>query len=103
MAGVRKKRRGPGRPTALPPIPRRRHDILAASAKAFSRRGFERTEVDEIALATGVSQGTGYRYFPSKEARSLATVDAGMRRLTDHVNEAAEKEADPLDRIAAAI
>lgn len=98
-----KKRRGPGRPVDLALIARRRGGILAAAAKAFARRGFERTEVDEIAEATGVSKGTVYRYFPSKESLFLASVDAGIRALTERVNAAAASQADPLERIEAAI
>ena len=103
MTAPEKKKRGPGRPVDLALIARRRQDILAAAARAFARRGFERTEVDEVALATGISKGTVYRYFPSKEALFLAAVDAGMRRLTERVDTAASTVADPLDRIAAAI
>lgn len=98
-----KKRRGPGRPVDLVLIARRRGGILAAAAKAFARRGFERTEVDEIAGACGVSKGTVYRYFPSKESLFLASVDAGMRSLTERVNAAAAATADPLERMEVAI
>src|SRR5262245_3219868 len=103
MTVPEKKKRGPGRPVDLALIARRRQDILGAAAKAFARRAFERTEVDEVALATGISKGTVYRYFPSEEPLSPPTVDAGMRRLTERVDAAAATVEDPLERIAAAI
>jgi AcrR family transcriptional regulator len=96
-------KRKPGRPVDRTLAARRRSDLLAAAAGAFARRGFDRTEVDEIAEEAGVSKGTVYRYFPSKEALFLASVDGGMRALTASVNAAAARAADPLERMAAAI
>jgi AcrR family transcriptional regulator len=61
---------------AVPPLPkslrqRKREvvqDALSAAAEAlFLSRGFERTTVEQIAHAAGVSRRTFFRYFESKE------------------------------------
>lgn len=46
----------------------RRQQILAAATAVFAEKGFDRTRMDEVAAAAGVSKGTLYLYFDSKEA-----------------------------------
>lgn len=43
-------------------------EILAAALKTFSIKGFTATKLDEVAKQAGVSKGTVYLYFESKEA-----------------------------------
>jgi len=45
----------------------RRSQILDAALDAFAQKGFHDTKVSEIAARAGVSQGTVYWYFKSKE------------------------------------
>lgn len=58
-------------------------EILDAALKCFADKGFAATTVAEIALAAGVTPGTIYRYFPSKEALVEALVD-GEGELSWH-------------------
>ena len=44
-----------------------RANILQASIKVFSKKGFHGTTMNEIAKEVGVSKGTLYTYFKSKE------------------------------------
>ncbi|MEV0354767.1 TetR family transcriptional regulator [Nocardia sp. NPDC050697] len=44
-----------------------RIEIRAAALTLFERQGAERTTVDEIAAAAGISQRTFFRYFATKE------------------------------------
>ena len=44
-----------------------RSNILKASIKVFSKKGFHGTTMNEIAKEVGVSKGTLYTYFKSKE------------------------------------
>jgi AcrR family transcriptional regulator len=45
----------------------RRKQILAAAAQVFASRGFHTATVSDVAAKAGVSQGTIYWYFESKE------------------------------------
>jgi len=45
----------------------RREQILAAALEVFAEKGFHATRVSDVAARAGVSQGTIYWYFPSKE------------------------------------
>jgi AcrR family transcriptional regulator len=46
----------------------RRGQILAAALTCFARDGYHTTTMADIATEAGVSKGTPYLYFPSKEA-----------------------------------
>jgi AcrR family transcriptional regulator len=54
----------------------RRDQILEAALRAFSRKGFAESTVDEIATEAGLGKATLYLYFPSKEDL--------LRKLVDH-------------------
>lgn len=49
-------------------------EILTAALKIFSLKGFAATRLDEVAKAAGISKGTLYLYFESKEALFKAVV-----------------------------
>src|SRR5262245_23152745 len=94
--------RRPGRPKVKGLAERRREEILAVATEEFARRGFAGTDLQVVADRLDLGKGTVYRYFRTKEALFLAAVDRGMRLLTASVNGAAERAANPLDRIIVA-
>lgn len=47
---------------------RTRAAIMSGARKAFSERGFHRTRISDIAVASDISVGTLYRYFEDKHA-----------------------------------
>jgi AcrR family transcriptional regulator len=49
--------------------------ILEAAARVLVKEGFERTTTNRVADAAGVSIGSLYQYFPSKEALVAALVE----------------------------
>jgi AcrR family transcriptional regulator len=62
------KRRRPGRPRADERIPEgSRARVLDAAAEVFARRGYQRATIDEIAREAGLSKGSVYWNFASKE------------------------------------
>ena len=49
-------------------------EIVAAALESFAERGFAATRLDDIAARAGVTRGTLYLYFPSKEDLFKAVV-----------------------------
>jgi AcrR family transcriptional regulator len=49
-------------------------ELVAAALTCFAERGFAATRLDDIAAKAGVSKGTVYLYFPSKEELFKAVV-----------------------------
>lgn len=59
----------------LRPRSRRAHDkVLDAAVKLFAERGLEKTSVDAIAAASGVSKATIYKHWDSKDAMCLEAI-----------------------------
>lgn len=73
-------------------------EILSAALDVFAERGFAAAKLDEVAARAGVSKGTLYLYFESKEElfRSvvrgllLPTVATAERRIAEHTGSATE-------------
>ena len=59
--------KGPGRPTAAR-VAQINRAILVAARKEFRAFGYEATRMEQIAAAAGVSKGTLYDRYPTKEA-----------------------------------
>ena len=51
-------------------------EIIAAALALFTRKGYAATRLDEVAAGAGISKGTLYLYFESKEALFKAVVQA---------------------------
>ena len=56
--------------------------ILAATARVLVKEGYDRASTNRIALEAGVSVGSLYQYFPSKEALVAALIE---RHSTDMI------------------
>lgn len=86
MAIVTDVRRGAGRPEVTSHA-----EIEAAAFRLFAERGFERTTLDAIAEAVGVSRRTLFRYYPSKNdipwGQFDQTLDHFRRLLRDQPSE----------------
>ena len=54
--------------------------ILSAAARCFARDGFHGSSMKEVCAAAGMSPGSVYRYFGSKEAIITAMIEADRRR-----------------------
>jgi AcrR family transcriptional regulator len=59
--------------------------LLAATARVLVREGYDRASTNKIADAAGVSIGSLYQYFPTKEALVAAVIERHMREMMDVV------------------
>jgi AcrR family transcriptional regulator len=65
-------------------VPRRRRkgarpsELTSAALDLFVEKGFSATRLDDVAMRAGVSKGTLYLYFDSKEALFKAVIEEGI-------------------------
>jgi AcrR family transcriptional regulator len=78
-----------------PRDPKRINKVIETAANQFLEYGFERTSMDAIAQASGVSKVTIYRYFPSKEALFEAVVGQRTDEVFDGLAPSGLDPADP--------
>ena len=72
--------------------------LIEATARILVREGFDRASTNRIAEAAGVSIGSLYQYYPSKEALVAAVIDRHQQELMQVVRNAlAEVSALPLE------
>ena len=76
---------------------RTRESLLLAAREVFEKQGYSSTRMGDIAAAAGVSHGTVYTYFDTKESVLAAVVQQVIDDLMASL--AASTAADPLDRI----
>jgi mycofactocin system transcriptional regulator len=69
-----------GRPASTSP-----HELAEAAQRLFLAQGFERTSVDDITTAVGVSRRTFFRYFRTKADVLWVETGAETRRLRDQL------------------
>jgi len=77
--------------------------IIKTAQKLFSRFGFLKTTVDEIAKAARMGKASLYHYFKSKEDIFREVVEKESQILSGKTREAIERENTPQDKIKAFI
>lgn len=63
----------------------KRRQILDGARRVFFERGFDAASMDAITRAAGVSKGTVYAYFPSKEHLVAALVSIEKREQAERI------------------
>lgn len=58
-------------------------ELLSAALDLFVERGYAATKLDDVAARAGVSKGTLYLYFESKEALFKAVIEQGILPMLD--------------------
>jgi AcrR family transcriptional regulator len=72
--------------------------ILDATARVLCSTGYDKASTNRVAMAAGVSVGSLYQYFPSKEALVAALVDRHVAQMTTLVKgKLAEVAMAPID------
>jgi AcrR family transcriptional regulator len=77
----------------------RRQEILDAALRCFSRDGFHNTTTGDIVRESGVSQGTLYLYFATKEDVIVALADDRSQGEA-LINALVQGEPDPVDGLS---
>ncbi|TQF28139.1 TetR family transcriptional regulator [Bradyrhizobium sp. UNPF46] len=73
--------------------------LVEATARILVRDGFEKASTNRIAEVAGVSVGSLYQYFPSKEALVAAVIDRHNEEIMGIVRSALAEVADlPIDK-----
>jgi AcrR family transcriptional regulator len=87
------------------PTPRsqKQRRILTAAREICSEKGFEATRMEEIASRAGVSKGTLYNFFPSKEDLFVDTVLSSYQGFGELPWAVVDTGADPANRLAALV
>ena len=85
---------------------RTRERILAAAAHVLSRQGYAGTRLTDVADQAQLQAPAIYYYFPSRDDLIEEVMWSGIARMGEHLDgvlAALPPEADPLDRIDAAV
>jgi AcrR family transcriptional regulator len=87
---------GPGQPVAeaQPLDTAKRQQIMEGARRVFLENGFDGASIGDIVRAAGVSKGTLYAYFPSKEKLFEALVIEDRRKQAEVLFVLDEAEAD---------
>ncbi|WP_263771894.1 TetR/AcrR family transcriptional regulator [Propionivibrio soli] len=67
-------------------------ELITAALALFHANGFAATRIEQIAQAAGVTKGTVYLYFPSKEALFKAAIRETIIPNLDRIEETAKSE-----------
>jgi len=80
-------------------LEQREADILQAATNLFASDGFHVTSTRKIAAAAGVSEGTVFHYFSTKNALLLAILDDFYERLTESARDGIQEIMDTRERL----
>ena len=72
----------------------RRQKVLDGAISEFAANGYNATNINVIARKAGISIGSMYSYFESKEALFLTIIDKGFHLLENALQEASEQAED---------
>ncbi|HVU37684.1 MAG TPA: TetR/AcrR family transcriptional regulator [Opitutales bacterium] len=88
--------------TAQSAIPETKGRLLDAAMRLMQAQGFTATSVDEICEAAGLTKGSFFHYFESKEDLAKAAVERYFQRQREmFANAPYRQKADPLERVLA--
>lgn len=81
----------------------RRADVLAAAVRVFARKGFAATRIDDVAAEAGISKGSVYLSYDSRDDLLTAAFDSYAARSQALLRRAQESEEPALERLVALV
>jgi TetR/AcrR family transcriptional regulator len=79
--------------------PEKRQRVLASAKKSFARFGFAGTNVNAVAREAGISVGSLYQYFRTKEDLFLALIESSHELLASIVEDIFSRVPGFFDRV----
>ncbi|RZF55884.1 TetR/AcrR family transcriptional regulator [Acinetobacter halotolerans] len=76
-----------------------RDQIVTAATEHFSRYGYEKTTVSDLAKSIGFSKAYIYKFFESKQAIGEVICTNCLREIEDEINAALNKTAYPPEKL----
>ncbi len=71
--------------------------MMGAALDLFARKGYHGTKISDVVKAAGVSQGTFYWHFQSKEQLALELIEGGKEKLIQVIGQGYRKHAGTVD------
>src|SRR5437016_1947267 len=78
-------------------------EIISTAARLFRERGYSGTTVRDLGKAVGVTSGSLFHHFGTKEEILLCVVDAGIQQAMELIARKRSLERDPRAKMAAMI
>jgi len=78
-----------------------RDRILEAACELIHTQGYHATTMDQVVDTSGLSKGTLYHHFSTKEVLAQAALDRFFSLFSERIREAMERRAEPLARLGA--
>ena len=78
-------------------------EILTAALAIFHSKGFAASKIEDVALAAGVTKGTVYLYFASKEELFKAAIRETVLPNFDRIEQATQTETSARNRLHSAL
>ncbi len=80
-------------------ISKTRQTLVDVARQLFAKNGTANTTMHDIAKASGKGRRTLYTYFKSKDDVYYAVIEAELERLSDKLDEVADRNISPQDKI----
>src|SRR6185437_3990918 len=93
----------PTRPALRRRYDRRQQQVVYQAAKAFAKRGYDQTTMQELAASMDLATGTLYHYFSGKEELLTAICDQLMEPLLEQATELVAGDDDAVARLRALV
>lgn len=80
-------------------ISKTRQKLVDVARQLFAKNGIANTTMNDIAKASGKGRRTLYTYFKCKDDVYSAVIESELERLSDKLDEVANKKISPQDKI----
>ena len=80
-------------------ISKTRQMLVDVARQLFAKKGIANTTMNDIAVASGKGRRTLYTYFNRKEEIFSAVIESELERLSEKLDEVANKKIPPQEKI----